>query len=191
MSKIWSFMILISLAVGIISGKLTSVNDVIVSVGKETLEFALPMMASTCFFSGVMFVAKEGGLMKGLEKLLGPFFRLILPDLRDNPEALQYISANIVINMFGLGFAATPSGLKAMQLMQEKNPQKDTATRSMITFLVLNTAGVTVLSTMIVSLRAQFNAAVPTDYMPYAIIATSCACVAGLAMDRWCNYRGK
>lgn len=191
MSKIWSFMILISLGIGIFSGRITTLNQVLVSVGQETLDFALPMMASTCFFSGVMYVAKEGGLMKGLEKLLGPFFRLILPDLKNNPEALQYISANIVINMFGLGFAATPSGLKAMQLMQQDNPNKDTATRSMITFLVLNTAGVTILSTMIVSLRSQFNAAVPTDYMPYAIIATSCACVAGLLMDRWCNYRGK
>ena len=75
--------------------------------------------------------------------------------------------------------------------MQRHNPDKKTASRAMVTFLVLNTAGVTILSTTIVSLRAQFGALNPTDFMPLAIIATSCASIGGLALDRWVNYRGK
>ena len=126
-----------------------------------------------------------------LQKLLSPLLRFLFPDLREDPEALGYIAANITINVFGLGSAATPSGLKAMECMQRHNPDKKTASRAMVTFLVLNTAGVTILSTTIVSLRAQFGALNPTDFMPLAILATCCASIGGLALDRWVNYRGK
>lgn len=189
MNLIWCSLIVIALIYGFLTGNIKSVNDVIIGVGEETFNFALPLIMATCFWNGIMTVAKSVGVLHFLERLIHPFLSLILPDLKDQPEALQYISANIIINMFGLGFAATPSGLKAMKLMQEKNPHKDTATRSMVTFLVLNTAGVTILATSIVTLRNQFGAQNPTDFLPLAVIATTCASVGGLLLDRWCNYR--
>lgn len=189
MNLIWCLLILIALIYGFLNGNIQTVNDVIISVGQETFEFALPLIMATCFWNGIMNVAKEVGLLRFLEKMIHPLLKMIFPDLKNQPEALEYISANIIINMFGLGFAATPSGLKAMQVMQQNNPQKDTATRAMVTFLVLNTAGVTILATNIVALRSQFNAANPTDFLPYALIATSCASIAGLTLDRWWNYR--
>lgn len=189
MNRIWCSLIVIALVYGFLTGSIQSVNDVIVGVGEETFQFALPLIMATCFWNGIMNVARDVGILKLLEKLIHPLLSVILPDLKDQPEALQYISANIIINMFGLGFAATPSGLKAMKLMQQCNPRKDTATRSMVTFLVLNTAGVTILATSIVTLRNQCGAANPTDFLPLAVIATSCASVAGLLLDRWCNYR--
>ncbi len=180
---------MIALLYGMITGNIQSINDVIVAVGEETFEFALPLMMATCFWNGIMNIARDVGILRAMERLIHPLLRRLLPDLQHQPEALQYISANVIINMFGLGFAATPSGLKAMKLMQEKNPQKDTATRSMVTFLVLNTAGVTILATNIVTLRNQFQAVNPTDFLPWAVIATTCASAAGLLLDRWCNYR--
>lgn len=174
---------------GMSSGEIGSINEVIVGVGQETFEFALPLIMATCFWSGVMNIAKEVGLLSAMEKLIHPFLSWLLPDLKNQQDTLQYISANIIINMFGLGFAATPSGLKAMKLMQKRNPKPDEATRSMVTFLVLNTAGVTILATNIVTLRNQFHASNPTDFLPLAVISTVCASVAGLCLDRWCNYR--
>ena len=191
MNLIWILLILASLTYGLLTGSVSSVNQVIVNVGRETLELALPLVAATCFWSGILNIAREVGLLNMLQKLLSPLLRFLFPDLRDDPEALGYIAANITINVFGLGSAATPSGLKAMECMQRHNPDKKTASRAMVTFLVLNTAGVTLLSTTIVSLRAQFGALNPTDFMPLAIIATSCASIGGLALDRWVNYRGK
>ena len=189
MNRLWCFLILIAVVYGMITGEIESVNDVIVGVGQETFEFALPLIMATCLWSGVMNVAKEAGILSAMEKMIHPLISWILPDLKDQQDTLQYISANIIINMFGLGFAATPSGLKAMKLMQKRNPNPNEATRSMITFLVLNTAGVTVLATNIVTLRNQFNAVNPTDFLPLAVIATTCASIAGLSLDRWCNYR--
>ncbi len=189
MNKIWCTLILVALIYGALTGNINSINQVVIGVGEETFEFALPLIMATCFWNGMMSVAKDVGLLKMLEKWLHPLLSRLLPDLKNQPDTLQYISANVVINMFGLGFAATPSGLKAMKLMQERNPNKKVATRSMITFLVLNTAGVTILATNIVALRNQFNSANPTDFLPYAILATVCASIAGLTLDRWCNYR--
>lgn len=189
MNLIWCLLILVALIYGFINGNIQTVNEVIINVGQETFEFALPLILATCFWNGIMNVAKEVGVLHFLERMIHPLLKAIFPDLKNQSEALQYISANIIINMFGLGFAATPSGLKAMQVMQKNNPQKDTATRSMVTFLVLNTAGVTILATNIVALRSQFHAANPTDFLPYALVATSCASIAGLTLDRWWNYR--
>ena len=166
---------------------------IVVNVGRETLELALPLVAATCFWSGILNIAR--GVSWPAEYAAKAVVSIAAVSVSgsggDDPDALGCIAANITINVFGLGSAATPSGLKAMECMQRHNPDKKTASRAMVTFLVLNTAGVTILSTTIVSLRAQFGALNPTDFMPLAIIATSCASIGGLALDRWVNYRGK
>ena len=113
----------------------------------------------------------------------------LFPDLKDDEETLGYVATNVVVNMVGLGSAATPVGLQAMKGMQRQNPDKDTASRSMITFLVLNTAGVTLLSTTLIALRASFHSLHVTGFMPYAIVSTLFASVVGLSIDRWWNYR--
>lgn len=189
MNKIWLSIVCLSLIYGLSCGNITSLNQVIINVGRETFDFALPLVMATCFWSGILKVSKRVGLLSGLQKLFSPILNFLFPDLRNDHESLEYIAANITINMFGLGFAATPSGLKAMESMQKHNPHKEVATRAMITFLVLNTAGVTLLSTTIITLRSQFGALIPTDYMPYAIVGTFLASVAGLTLDRWLNYR--
>ena len=90
-----------------------------------------------------MNIAKKAGILDFLAKKMRPLFRIIFPDIDENDETLGYIASNLTINMLGIHNASTPFGLKAMKLMQEKNKDKKTATRSMITFLVLNTSGVT------------------------------------------------
>ncbi|MDE6195754.1 MAG: spore maturation protein A, partial [Erysipelotrichaceae bacterium] len=104
-------------------------------------------------------------------------------------ETMGYIATNITVNMFGLGGAATPMGLKAMEGMQKHNKKKDTASRSMVTFLILNTAGVTLFSTTLIALRASFHSQDVTGFMPLALIATLFASFVGLVIDRWWNHR--
>ncbi|MCR1979939.1 spore maturation protein A, partial [[Clostridium] innocuum] len=158
-------------------------------VGKETLDFVIPLLCVTCFWNGILYIARDAGIIHGLERLFHPLLKRLFPDLKDDEETLGYVATNVVVNMVGLGSAATPVGLQAMKGMQRHNPDKDTASRSMITFLVLNTAGVTLLSTTLIAMRASFHSLNVTGFMPYAIVSTLFASVIGLSIDRWWNYR--
>lgn len=191
MNKFWIFIIVVSLCVGFMNNTITDINQVILNVAQETFDFVLPFILLTSFFNGVLYVAKDCGLLMKMERLLHPLLKRILPDIKEDEETLGYVSGNIVANMFGLGSAATPMGLKAIEGMQKHNPKKDTATRSMVTFLVLNTGGVTIIPTTIIGLRNAYGSANPTDFMIYAIIATSIASIVGLIVDRMVNYRDK
>lgn len=189
MNILWLCMIVASLIYAFVSGKVDIVNDVCLNVGKDTFDFVLPLICMTCFWNGVLYVAKEAGMIQTLEKVFHPLLKWLLPDLKEDEETLGYVATNITVNMFGLGSAATPVGLKAMQGMQKHNEQKDTASRSMITFLVLNTAGVTVLPTTLIALRSEFHSLDVTGFMPWAIGCTIFASFVGLLVDRWWNHR--
>lgn len=188
MSVLWLSVIVISLCYGIFTGKSEMMNTVLLTVGKDTFDFVLPLMCVTCFWNGMFEIAKHAGLLKRIEKLFHPILNYLFPDIREDKDTLGYIATNVTINMFGLGSAATPAGLKAMEGLAKHNKKKDTASRSMVTFLVLNTGGVTLLSTTIISLRTTFHSQSVTAFMPYAIISTLCACIVGLILDRIWNY---
>ena len=186
---VWMIMISVSLLYAFLTGQVQLINEVCLQIGKQTFDFVLPLICMVCFWNGILNVAKEAGLLKLLERMFHPFLKWLLPDLDKDEETLGYVAANITVNMFGLGSAATPIGLKAMQGMQRHNPQKDTATRSMVTFLVLNTAGVTLLPTTLIALRSEFHSADVSGFLPFAIICTMFASFVGLLIDRWWNHR--
>ena len=113
------------------------------------------------------------------------FENIIFPDLKKESDSISYISTSIVMTMLGLGSGATPFSLKAMKSMQEENKKKDTATRSMITFLVINTASVTIIPTTVISFRMLNGSSNPTDIVGACLIATVLSCLFGLFMDRF------
>ena len=131
-----------------------------------------------------MNIAKKSGLLGKLAKLLTPILVIIFPEIPKNSQCFSYIGTNIIMNMLGLGNAATPFGLKAIKEMQVLNNNKDTASRSMITFLVMNTAAVTIMPTTIISLRMYYNSINPTSIIPYIIITSTLSCLVGLIIDR-------
>ena len=177
-----------SIVYSMISHTTIELMDVFTSVGKETLNYVLPLIANVAFFSGILEVAKDNGLLKKFEQLLSPVLNVILPDLKNEVVVKGYIATNMVMNMFGLGSAATGSGLLAMKEMQKKNLNKSVATRSMVTFIVLNTAGVTLFNTTILSLRNQFSAVDAASFMPFSILVTIITCIFSLLLDRFLNY---
>ena len=131
-----------------------------------------------------MNIAKESGLLDTLSKKITPFLKILFPEIPSNHEAFSYIASNIIMNMLGLGNAATPFGLKAMKSMQELNKTKDTATRSMITFLIINTSSVTIIPTTVISLRLLNGSANPSEIVLASIITTFSSCFIGLIIDR-------
>ena len=135
------------------------------------------------FWLGLMQLASDSGLLSKIAYKFSFILKRLFPSIPEGHESLGLIASNIIVNMVGLGGAATPFGLKAMEKLQELNPQKDTATPAMITFLVLNTSGVTLIPTSIISLRAMFGSANPSEIIGPALAATLCSTVAGLSVD--------
>ena len=184
LGKIWGGIILIASVYAIIMGRVELLLDGILSIPDESFAFLLIVISSTVFWTGFMYIFKEVGIIDFISLAIKPLFRKIMPNLKDQ-EAIEYLSMNIAANMFGLGFAATPSGLKGIKRLKELSPMPEgVASDEMITFLVLNTAGVTLIPTTVISIRKSFGSKTPTDFVLFAIISTLCACIFGLLADK-------
>lgn len=188
---IWALLIVGGIISYLITGNISSINNQLLNSGKVSLDMILQLFPVMAVWLGLMNIAKESGLLEKLTKLLSPIFGKLFPDIPKNHEALSLIASNIVINIFGLGSAATPVGLKAMKSLQELNDKKDIASRSMITFLVLNTSGVTIVPTTIISLRMMHGSSNPTEIIITCFLATICSTIGGLLMDRYLARRMK
>lgn len=192
-NKIWGFFIISGISICLLTGKISIINNEILSSGEQALDMIIKLFPVIALWLGIMKIAVTSGLLNKLSKLLFPILKFLFPEIPKNHESLNYISSNIITNMFGLGNVATPFGLKAMKSLQELNEKKDTATRSMITFLVINTSGVTIIPTTIISMRMMHKSINPTCIVIPCIIATTLATIAGIIMDRIlarrCKYK--
>ena len=147
---------------------------------KSGFEIALGLTGVLSMWLGVMKIGEKGGVIQSLSRLVAPFFSKIFPDIPKNHPAMASIFMNLSANMLGLDNAATPMGLKAMKELQEINPIKDTASNPMIMFLVLNTAGLTLIPISVMVFRAQLGAANPADVFLPILLATFFAALTGL-----------
>lgn len=180
---LWGSFIIIGILFGTFSGKLDLINNEIITSGKTALNLLLEILPVLALWMGLMAIAEDSGLLKLIAKKLSFILKILFPKIPKDNEALGLIASNVAINMAGLGSAATPFGLKAMKELQKLNDKKDTATSSMITFLVLNTGGVTIVPTTIISLRMMHGSANPTEIIPICIIATFTSNICGLILD--------
>lgn len=162
----------------------TNISNEMLLASSKSIELIFTMIPIMCLWLGIMSIAKKSGLLDKLAKLLTPILKFIFPEIPKDSQAFSYISINIIMNMLGVGNAATPFGLKAMKEMQTLNQNKDTASRSMITFIVLNTAAVTIIPTTIISLRILNKSINPMSIVPYIIITSTLSCIIGLILDR-------
>ena len=180
---LFAFFFIIGIIYSLITGNLNIGNDMLTAshTGIELIIHIIPIM---CLWLGIMNIAKKSGLLDILAKKLTPILIIIFPEIPKDSPCFSYIGTNIIMNMLGLGNAATPFGLKAMHEMQSFNKYKDTASRSMITFLVMNTASVTIMPTTIISLRMVYGSITPESIIPYIIITSSLSCLIGLIIDR-------
>jgi len=147
---------------------------------KNAFEISIGLTGVLALWLGIMKIGERAGAVNVLARMLSPLFTKLFPDIPKNHPVMGSIFMNIASNMLGLDNAATPTGLKAMQQMQELNPRKDTATNPMIMFLVLNTSGLTIVPTTILSIRASMGAAVPTDVFIPILLATTVATLFGI-----------
>lgn len=181
---IFSFFIIIGITYSFITGSTQTINDSLISSGSTAIEMIIKMIPLLCLWLGTMKIAEKSGLLTNISAKLSKIVHPLFPELKKNSQAISYISSNIVMNMLGLGNAATPFGLKAIECMQKENKTKDTATRSMITFLAINTASVTIIPTTVISFRMLNHSKNPTEIVTACLIVTTLSCLFGLIMDR-------
>lgn len=180
---IWGLFIIVGIIYGFITGNISTINTELLECGKKAFDLILDLMPLLVIWMGLMQIAEKAGLIKKIAKIMSPLLSKLFPSVPKDHEAIGYIASNVAVNMAGLGSAATPFGLKAMEKLQELNPSKKTASEAMITFLVLNTAGVTIVPTTIIALRMSAGSSNPTIVLPLCILATFTSSVAGLTLD--------
>ncbi|MBQ2056789.1 MAG: hypothetical protein II489_10900 [Bacteroidaceae bacterium] len=149
---------------------------------KTAFEISLGLTGTLSLWLGIMKIGEKGGVINVLSRLLSPVFCKLFPDIPKGHPVTGSIFMNLAANMLGLDNAATPLGLKAMEGMQELNQKKDTASNSMIMFLVLNTSGLTLIPISILVYRAQMGAAQPTDIFIPILLATFFSTITGIVI---------
>ncbi|MCR4620367.1 MAG: hypothetical protein K5633_06740 [Paludibacteraceae bacterium] len=157
-----------------------TIMDSTFSTSKTAFEISLGLTGVLTLWMGVMKIGEKGGVVNALARLLSPVFTRLFPDIPKGHPATGSIFMNVAANMLGLDNAATPLGLKAMEQLQTLNKKKDTASNSMIMFLVLNTSGLTLIPVSIMVYRAQQGAAQPTDIFVPILLATFCSTMVGV-----------
>src|SRR5574344_3001014 len=187
LNYIWIGFVLIAIAVAMVSAFVAGSAEPLMNVMNDTFdsacrgfEISLGLTGVLSLWLGIMKIGEKGGVINALSRLVAPFFCNIFPEVPKNHPAMGSMFMNMSANMLGLDNAATPLGLIAMKELQELNPKKDTASNAMIMFLVLNTSGLTIIPITIMTYRAQFGAANPSDVFLPILMATFFSSLVGL-----------
>lgn len=184
---IWALMAIIGIVYAMFNGTMEDVNEALFQSANEAVTISIGLISVLVFWLGIMKIAEAGGILKVLANLFRPVVERIFPDIPKDDPAIGYILSNFTANIFGLGSAATPMGLKAMKEMQRLSGS-DTASRSMITFLALNTSSLTLIPTTVIAIRMQYNSLAPTEIVGTTIIATTVSTISALLLDRLFYY---
>jgi spore maturation protein A len=180
-NKVWFILVVIGLSFGILSGN-NNFSEIILNSSYDTWDMILSVGPLVVLWCGIMNIAENSGLLLKASKLLTPLLKKLMPTIK-NEKAFLYISSNIAANMLGLGSVATPAGLKAMKELDKENKDKSRASEGMITFLVLNTSGVTIIPMTVIALRMGYGSVEPLKIIIPGLIATTISSISGLLLD--------
>ena len=177
LNYIWFGMMAIAVVAGIVNGKIDDVTDAAINMAEVSVNIAIGLIGIMALWLGIMKIAEESGLIRIIARGLRPLTIRLFPDVPEDHPAIGSIVLNMSANMLGLGNAATPLGLKAMEELQELNEQKDTATNSMVMFLAINTSSVQlILPATVVALMG----ATASDIFITTILATLLSTIAAI-----------
>lgn len=186
---IWVCLTVIGIVFAMFNGTMSEVNEAVFNGAKEAVTLCIGLISILVFWLGMMRIAEDAGLLKKLSNLFKPIVSRLFPEIPNNHPAMGYILSNMMANLFGLGNAATPLGIKAMEEMKKLNGGKNEASRSMITFLAINTSSVTLIPTTVIAIRMNYNSASPTDIVGPTLIATIISAIGAIIIDRYYYYR--
>ncbi len=171
LNYLWAGMILIGVVYGALTGNMEALGDGALDAAGEAVSLAVTLLGVVSMWTGLMRIAEKSGLIAGATRVLSPFINFMFPDIPDGHRAKEYITTNIIANIFGLGWAATPAGLKAMEELSTLN-NSERASNSMCTFLVLNISSLQLIPVNMIAYRTQYGSTNPTLIVAPAILAT-------------------
>jgi spore maturation protein A len=177
-------MMFTGLLVAALTGRIEAVTEAVFSSSERAVSIAFSLVSVMTFWLGMMKLIEASGMIQWFVRILRPLAGFLFPRVPENHPAMHAILMNMSANMLGMGNAATPFGLKAMQELQELNEDTETASDEMCTFLAINTSSLTLVPTTVVALRAATGSLNPTEIVGTTIVATFCATMVAIIMDR-------
>ncbi len=184
LSYLWGFMIIIGIIVGVFNGNIVELGNAAISSSKEAVTLCISMLGIMALWTGMMQIAKKCGLVASFTKALRPIIRYLFPDLPKEHVVNEYIASNMIANILGLGWAATPMGLMAMKELKKLNNNSDIASCDMCTFLIINISSLQLIPVNIIAYRSQYGSVNPAEILMAGIIATSISTLAGIIFAR-------
>lgn len=196
LNYIWAVMIVVGVIYGVFTGNIEQVGDGAIESAEEAVKLCITMLGIMSMWMGFMGVAEKSGLVAKAEKMLEPVIHWLFPALPKDHKARAHIITNIIANILGLGWAATPAGLKAMEeLAKDPIPQKGKilpghiSTNEMCTFLVLNISSLQLIPVNMIAYRSQYGSASPASIVASAILATTISTLVGVIFCKiMCKY---
>ncbi len=180
LNKIWGFIVVLSIICSIVLGKTENLSNAFVDSAADAIALLLTLAGIICLWSGLMKIAEQSGLNALIARLFAPLLKRLFPHLDKDSAAFEAICMNISANLLGLGNTATPLGLKAMKELHAQNGRSDTASDEMVIFVVMNTASLQLMPTMLGSLRAKYGSAAPFEILVPVWLSSACALTVAL-----------
>lgn len=186
---IWLFFIVCGFVVGALNGRMEQVTEAAFEGAKTGVSVCFGLISVLVFWMGLMKIAEQAGILQKLGAMLRPIIHWLFPSIPKDHPAMGYIISNMSANILGLGNAATPMGIKAMQELQKLNPDKHSASADMCTLLALNTSSVTLIPTTLIAIRMNFDSANPAEIVGTTLVATIIATTVAIFIDKWYRMR--
>lgn len=177
---LWPIFILISIIYAILSGNVENINNGLFESIESVVSFSLTLVGITCFWTGIMEIASKTTTLEFLSKLLQPIMKILFPTLKKENSSSKSIVMNMVANILGLGNAATPLGLKAMDDLQKEEKCKKKLSDNMMMLIVLNTASLQIIPTTVLAIRSSLGSTNPNIIIFPVWISTICAAIVGI-----------
>lgn len=188
LNYLWGFIMIIGIIAGVITGRIDEVSTAAIDSTKEAVTLCITMLGVMSLWTGLMEVAKKAGIIDFLTKAMRPLLAFLFPRIPKEHIVMEYIASNMIANLLGLGWAATPMGLKTMKALQEMNPHPEKASAEMCTFLIINISSLQLIPVNIIAYRSQYGSVHPAAIIGTAIAATCVSTIAGIIfakiMDR-------
>ena len=191
MNYIFYFLIVFSIVIGAINGRLQEVINAVMSGAELSVKVAFSLIGIMAFWLGIMKIAEKSGLVQLIAKAIKPITKKLFNELPEDSPAIGDIAMNFTANAFGLANAATPFGIRAMENMQGVNDKKDTASNSMCLFLAMNTAGFQLIPATVFAILVGIGYKNPTEIIAPTLLVTSIAFVSAIAMAEFAQYLTK
>lgn len=185
LNYLWAFMMLTGIVYGAVTGNIEAVSNGILDSAVEAVTLCIKMLGIIAMWTGIMHIGEKSGLVDAAAKRLSPVIRFLFPDIPEKHPARDYIATNMIANVLGLGWAATPAGLKAMESLRELDDKKSggghgIASNEMCTFLVINISSLQLIPVNMIAYRSQYGSVNPAAIVIPALIATTVSTVTGI-----------